>query len=132
MFPYFSPFFSTREQRKLLTIRNWTLLGLHVQNSSIYTYIMTWVYCQLSFIWKTTHVMWPLETCHVTRVNFLAKKKRLKKKKNGNRIYNKNINIGTEHYCWSDIMSTRTPKHIPRNTKIILLLNANTVFISKG
>lgn len=78
-------------------------------------------------------------SCHVTsrdmscdQGKFSCEKKTTKKKKNGNRIYNININIGTEHYCWSDIMSTRTPKHIPRNTKIILLLNANTVFISKG
>lgn len=52
----FFPLFFTREQRKLLTIRNWTLLGLHVQNSSIYTYIMTWVYCQLSLEDYSCHV----------------------------------------------------------------------------
>lgn len=129
MFPYLFPLFFTREQRKLLTIRNCTLLGLHVQNSSIYTYIMTWVYCQLSLEDYSCHVTSRDMSCDQGK--FSCEKNRLKKK-NGNRIYNKNINIGTEHYCWSDIMSTRTPKHIPRNTKIILLLNANTVFISKG
>lgn len=65
------------------------------------------------------------------RVNFFAKKNRLKKK-NGNRIYNKNINIGTEYYCWLDIMSIYIFKYILRNIKIILLLNVNIVFILKG
>lgn len=96
MFPYFFPLFFTREQRKLLTIRNWTLLGLHVQNSSIYTYIMTWVYCQLSLEDYSCHVTSRDMSCDQGK--FSCEKKRLKKK-NGNRIYNKNINIGTEHYC---------------------------------
>lgn len=129
MFPYFSPLFFTREQRKLLTIRNWTLLGLHVQNSSIYTYIMTWVYCQLS-----------LEdySCHVTSRDMSCDQGKFSCEKKPTKKNEREQNLQQKHKHWhgtlllSDIMSTRTPKHIPRNTKISLLLNANTVFISKG
>lgn len=98
--------------------------------NSIYAYIMTWVYCQLSLEDYSCHVT-SRDICHVTIVNFLANKKKIKKR-TVIESTTKTYIIGTEHYCWSGIMSTVAPMHIPRNTKIILLLNANTEFISKG
>lgn len=90
---------------------------------------MTWVYCQLSLEDYSCHVTSRDMSCDHSKFSCEQKKN---KKRTVIESTTKTYIIGMEHYCWSGIMSTVAPMHIPRNTKIILLLNANTEFISKG
>lgn len=67
--------------------------------NSIYAYIMTWVYCQLSLEDYSCHVTSRDMSCDHSKFSCEQKKN---KKKNGNRIYNKNI-----HYWHGTLLLVR-------------------------